>query len=42
MEKQFWVDFAEGRIDVPQMLEQTGQHPELLDVPPAEVVADIP
>lgn len=31
MEKQFWVDFAEGRIDVPQMLEQTGQHPELLD-----------
>lgn len=30
-QKRFWVDFAEGRIDVPQMLAQTEEHPELLD-----------
>ena len=31
MEKQFWVDFAEGRIDVPGMLAETEKRPELLD-----------
>lgn len=31
MEKQFWVDFAEGRIDVPAMLAETEKRPELLD-----------
>lgn len=29
--KQFWVDFAEGRIDVPAMLARTEETPELLD-----------
>ena len=29
--KQFWIDFAEGRITVPQMLEQTQNDPALLD-----------
>ena len=29
--KQFWIDFAEGRITVPQMLERTGAEPALLD-----------
>ena len=31
MEKQFWVDFVEGRIDVPAMLAETEKRPELLD-----------
>lgn len=30
-QKQFWVDFAEGRIDVPAMLAETEKRPELLD-----------
>lgn len=29
--KQFWIDFAEGRITVPQMLERTEAEPALLD-----------
>ena len=29
--KQFWIDFAEGRITVPQMLERTAAEPALLD-----------
>ena len=29
--KQFWVDFVEGRIPVPMMLEQTEEEPALLD-----------
>ena len=29
--KQFWVDFVEGRITVPMMLEQTEAEPALLD-----------
>ena len=29
--KQFWIDFAQGRITVPQMLEQTQNEPALLD-----------
>ena len=29
--KQFWIDFAEGQITVPQMLEQTQSEPALLD-----------
>lgn len=31
MEKQFWVDFAEGRISVPEMLARTAADPGLLD-----------
>ena len=29
--KQFWIDFAEGRISVPEMLERTTAEPALLD-----------
>lgn len=29
--KRFWVDFAEGRISVPEMLARTEERPELLD-----------
>ena len=29
--KQFWIDFAEGRITVPQMLARTEAEPALLD-----------
>lgn len=29
--KQFWIDFAEGRISVPKMLERTTAEPALLD-----------
>lgn len=29
--KQFWIDFVEGRISVPEMLERTQERPELLD-----------
>ena len=29
--KQFWIDFAEGRITVPEMLERTTAEPTLLD-----------
>lgn len=29
--KQFWIDFAEGRISVPEMLERTTAAPSLLD-----------
>ena len=29
--KQFWIDFAEGRITVPQMLERTNTETALLD-----------
>ena len=29
--KQFWIDFAEGRITVPEMLERTTTEPALLD-----------
>jgi hypothetical protein len=29
--KQFWVDFVEGRITVPEMLERTDAEPALLD-----------
>lgn len=31
MMKQFWIDFAEGRVTVPQMLERTEAEPALLD-----------
>ena len=30
-EKQFWIDFAEGRISVPEMLQRTKTDPALLD-----------
>ena len=30
-EKRFWIDFAEGRISVPEMLERTEAEPALLD-----------
>ena len=30
-EKRFWIDFVEGRISVPEMLERTEAEPALLD-----------
>ena len=29
--KQFWIDFVEGRISVPEMVARTEERPELLD-----------
>lgn len=29
--KAFWIDFTEGRISVPEMLDRTEERPELLD-----------
>lgn len=29
--KKYWIDFAEGRVSVPEMLRQTEERPELLD-----------
>jgi hypothetical protein len=39
--KQFWIDFAEGRITVPEMLERTTAEPALLDKDGKPVVTPV-